>query len=126
MISWCTKARTLFQGLPSGSLPNQKDLPKEGAGLHLAFWTVPVGPQHLNFGNHANHAFIFDTAWQALPTKSMAITYVAEVGVHDVLQCRKDLRNEEIIWVTRSSSSESESLQKTPQDVVAVAKALGQ
>ena len=89
-------------------------------------WTVPVGPQHLNFGNHANHAFIFDTAWQVLPTKAMAMTYVAEVGVHDVLQCRKDPRNEEIIWVTRDSSSESKSLQQTSQEIVAVAKALGQ
>jgi hypothetical protein len=65
---------------------------------------VTVGPQHINFGNHADHAFLAETAFHALTTLStkqqqkeqqsslsctddyVSIQYVSEVFLGDVLE----------------------------------------
>jgi hypothetical protein len=61
---------------------------------------VTVGPQHINFGNHADHAFLAETAFHALSILStkqqssssscdddyVSIQYVSEVFLGDVLE----------------------------------------
>mmetsp|Transcript_6597 Transcript_6597/g.15038 ORF Transcript_6597/g.15038 Transcript_6597/m.15038 type:complete len:318 (-) Transcript_6597:886-1839(-) len=53
---------------------------------------VGVGPQHINFGNHADHAFLAETAFHALNSSSevpggyISVQYLAEVFLGDVLE----------------------------------------
>jgi len=57
--------------------------------------SVMVGPQHVNFGNHADHAFLAETVHHALSlTKiehnDLAINYIEEVKLGDMLECFSD------------------------------------
>eukprot|EP00536_Pseudo-nitzschia_multiseries_P011001 jgi/Psemu1/307812/fgenesh1_kg.355_\ len=62
---------------------------------------VEVGPQHVNFGNHADHAFLAETAFHALVNldaavaaaaaaersdNDLSVQYLAEVFLGDVLE----------------------------------------
>jgi hypothetical protein len=63
--------------------------PKEGIEPVL---TVKVGPQHVNFGNHADHAFLAETAVHALTLEkidvaSLAVNYVSEALLGHTLEC---------------------------------------
>ena len=56
---------------------------------------VTIGPQHVNFGNHADHACLAEIAVQALYSgnvlhddfSSVAIQYISEAFLGDVLDC---------------------------------------
>lgn len=62
------------------------------ASPHL---TVRVGPQHINSGNHADHAFLAETAFQVfqeeqdvdLPFFELKVTYISEALLGDTLEC---------------------------------------
>lgn len=63
--------------------------PKEGIEPVLI---VKVGPQHVNFGNHADHAFLAETAVHALTlakidVASLAVNYVSEALLGHTLEC---------------------------------------
>jgi len=51
-----------------------------------------VGPQHINFGNHTDHAFLAETAFHALVISTklscgyVSIQYSSEVFLGDVLE----------------------------------------
>ena len=53
---------------------------------------VTVGPQHINFGNHADHAFLAETAFHALAVSTkldrnyVAVQYLSEVLLGDLLE----------------------------------------
>ena len=54
--------------------------------------SVKVGPQHMNFANHVDHAFLAETAFHALHTinkesDEIAINYLGQPNLGDVLQC---------------------------------------
>ena len=72
--------------------------------------TVRVGPQHVNFGNHADHAFLAETAFHGLSLVNrehegglnLAINYVSEAFLGDTLEC---FSYEHKIYVTRTLDS---------------------
>ena len=53
---------------------------------------VMVGPQHVNFGNHADHAFLAETAFHALTVSDqnsgsyLSVQYISEVHLGDILE----------------------------------------
>ena len=53
---------------------------------------VMVGPQHVNFGNHADHAFLAETAFHALTVSDhnsgryLSVQYISEVLLGDILE----------------------------------------
>jgi hypothetical protein len=68
---------------------------------------VTIGPMHSNFGNHADHAFLAETAVHALHLakklpvvpSSVAIQYVSEALVGHVLECILD---EDRVFIVRT------------------------
>lgn len=84
-----------------------------------SIWTVPVGPAHVNFGGHADHAFLAETAHHALwastqkkPNKqtdstTLAVNYLAEVSLVDTLHCHR--LGEDMIVMTKQPTSPSGS-----------------
>ena len=80
---------------------------------HMA---VRVGPQHINSGRHADHAFLAETAFQVfcealgqggaeanLPFE-MKLTYVSEAMLGDTLECF--VGNDGRVYLERSGSSD--------------------
>lgn len=78
---------------------------------------VTVGPQHVNFGNHADHAFLLETAFHAfclaLPSEvsinSVAIQYVAEVFEGDKLNCIVSEEGQQV-FVAKTTTDELSNL----------------
>jgi len=74
---------------------------------------VTVGPQHVNFGNHADHAFLLETAFHALylalppevSISTVAIQYVAEVFEGDQLNCIVSEEGRQV-FVAKTTSDE--------------------
>jgi hypothetical protein len=80
---------------------------------------VTVGPQHVNFGDHADHAFLAETAFHALTISTklscdyLSIQYSSEVFLGDVLESyvyRQDEGGEEfdsiILVATRKTTGQ--------------------
>ncbi len=80
---------------------------------------VTVDPQHINFGNHADHAFLAETAFHALTVSTkldrnyVAVQYLSEVLLGDLLESyahRQDGGGEEmdciILVATRKITGE--------------------
>lgn len=75
--------------------------PKEGIEPVLI---VKVGPQHVNFGNHADHAFLAETAVHALTlanidAASIAVNYVSEALLGHTLEC---FFHQDTLFITRT------------------------
>lgn len=109
-----------------------------------AVWTVPVGMCHVNFGGHADHAFLAETAHHALwrntspqqhqqgdDSYSLALQYLAEVSLDDTLRCyvvRNDDENANdgvVIVVTSRSSSKNSTSPNDPDELIPVLVAQG-
>jgi len=95
--------------------------PKE----ELFITRTEVGPQHINFGNHADHAFLAETAFHALTISSknphngnyMSIQYLSEVFLGDVLESYPYRQHEEdedidsvILVATRETTGERKAV----------------
>mmetsp|Transcript_14572 Transcript_14572/g.40497 ORF Transcript_14572/g.40497 Transcript_14572/m.40497 type:complete len:311 (-) Transcript_14572:966-1898(-) len=71
---------------------NNKGLEGTSVPAETRVGRVEVGPQHINFGNHADHAFLAETAFHALATSTelssgyLSVQYLAEVFLGDVLE----------------------------------------
>ena len=81
---------------------------------------VTVGPQNINFGNHADHAFLAETAFHALtvstngPCDYISVQYISEVFWGDVLESYAHRHDEGgvggnsvILVATRKTTGES-------------------
>jgi len=88
--------------------------------------TTQVGPQHVNFGKHADHAFLLETAMHALYLanndstnllNSIAIQYIAEVYEGEQLNCVVS-KDEQQVFIMKQSSLNGE------QKFAAIAKVL--
>ncbi|CAJ1946305.1 unnamed protein product [Cylindrotheca closterium] len=69
--------------------------------------TVNVGPQHVNMGNHADHAFLVETAIHAMSLadkdiSSVAVNYVSEAKLGHTLEC---LFHSDTLYITRTLST---------------------
>ena len=75
--------------------------------------SVKVGPQHINFANHVDHAFIAEIAHHALylinkeSEHNLAINYLGQPHLGDVLEC---FDYDDKIYITRTETSGEESL----------------
>mmetsp|Transcript_1749 Transcript_1749/g.4193 ORF Transcript_1749/g.4193 Transcript_1749/m.4193 type:complete len:335 (-) Transcript_1749:802-1806(-) len=98
------------------SLPPSSSNPPDGK---IPITRAMVGPQNINFGSHADHAFLAETAFHALTisTKTsvdyLSVQYIAEVFLGDLLESypyRQDRTGEEpnsiILVVTRKTTGE--------------------
>lgn len=86
-------------------------------------WTVPVGISNTNFGGHADHAFLAETAYHALRRQGdyMALNYLAEVSVKDILRCYNVVHEndtDDFVIVTRTPSH-------NPDDTIPILLAKG-
>ena len=80
--------------LNSDSLKNRfKELELSSSLLSSSYiMKVNVGPQHVNFGKHADHAFLAETAFHALTISAnhsgdyVAVQYISEVLLGDDLE----------------------------------------
>jgi hypothetical protein len=73
---------------------------------------VRVGPQHANFGNHADHAFLAETAVHAMTIANIpvsdgeiAVNYLSEAMVGHELEC---IVQDNTVFVVRSSGDEEQ------------------
>jgi hypothetical protein len=85
-------------------------LPKQNPSELLL--KVTVGPQHTNFGNHADHAFLAETAVHAmtlakLPVESVAINYMSEGMLGHELEC---IVHDDQVFVVRSVGDEGQQV----------------
>eukprot|EP00980_Cylindrotheca_fusiformis_P007271 scaffold1525_cov142-Cylindrotheca_fusiformis.AAC.71 len=74
--------------------------------------TVKVGPQNVNFGNHADHAFLAETAMHALTLEkrdvtSLAVNYVSEAMLGHSLDC---FFHQDTLFITRSITDTKKAL----------------
>jgi hypothetical protein len=74
--------------------------------------TVQVGPQNINFGSHADHAFLAETAVHALilakkKVASLAINYVSEARLGHILEC---LFHHDTVFVVRTLKNKKKVL----------------
>ena len=79
--------------------------------------SVKVGPSHINFGNHADHAFLASAAHHALSLSSadnkeecntgLTINYINETHLGDTLDC---YYYDDRVYVTRTSNNEEDSM----------------
>jgi len=77
--------------------------------------SVKVGPSHINFGNHADHASLAEVAFHALSLKGnkdkectgLTINYINETYLGDTLDC---YCYDDKVYVTRTSNNEEKSL----------------
>ncbi|VEU39914.1 unnamed protein product [Pseudo-nitzschia multistriata] len=76
-----TRLKTIINGLEASPTPEEASKTR-----------VVVGPQNINFGNHADHAFLAETSFHALSTSAnfpgsyLSVQYLAEVYLGDVLE----------------------------------------
>jgi len=80
--------------------------------------SVKVGPQHINFASHVDHAFLAETAHHALhsiskASENLVINYLGQPSLGDTLQC---FASEDKIYITRTDDDTGEST------LVAIAK----
>ena len=80
--------------------------------------SVKVGPQHINFASHVDHAFLVETAHHALhsinrESETLVINYLGQPSLGDTLQC---FASEDKIYITRTDDDTGEST------LVAIAK----
>ena len=73
--------------------------------------SVKVGPQHINFANHVDHAFLAETAHHALylmnkDSDNMVINYFGQPFLGDSLQC---FAQGDKIYITRTDDDTGES-----------------
>ena len=73
---------------------------------------VLVGPQHINFGNHADHAFLAETAIHAMTlagkeVSSVAINYISEASLGHTLEC---LVHDDTVFIVRTLRSKKRVL----------------
>ena len=72
--------------------------------------SVKVGPQHINFANHVDHACIAETAFHALflltnkeeSENNLIINYLGQPSIGDVLEC---FVHEDKIYITTKANS---------------------
>jgi len=82
------------------------------SGATSSILSVRVGPQHINFGNHADHAFLAEVAHHALSLvhkerDGLTINYISETFIGDTLEC---FFYENTIYVTRMAEENGESM----------------
>ena len=75
--------------------------------------SVKVGPSHINFGNHADHAFLAEVAHHALSlgrnkkdkefSTGLSINYINEAHFGDTLDC---YYYDGTVYVTRTSNDD--------------------
>ena len=92
-------------------------LPPEITQTTNPILSVKVGPSHINFGNHADHAFLAEVAHHALflgrnkkeecNTTSLTINYINETHLGDNLDCYLFADK---VYVTRTSNNEESML----------------
>ena len=80
--------------------------------------SVKAGPQHINFANHVDHAFLAETAHHALhlinkESENLVINYLGQPSLGDTLQC---FAHDDKIYMTRTDDDTGEST------LVAIAK----
>ena len=73
---------------------------------------VKIGPQHINFGNHADHAFLAETALHAMTlagknVSSLAINYLSEALLGHELEC---LFHEDTLFIVRTLKNKTRKL----------------
>ena len=73
--------------------------------------SVKVGPSHINFGNHADHAFLAEVAYRALSlgnekdkecSTGLTINYINETRLGDTLDC---YYFDDKVYVTRTTGN---------------------
>lgn len=74
--------------------------------------SVKVGPQHINFANHVDHAFIAEIAHHALylinkESEHLAVNYLGQPHLGDVLEC---FDYDDKIYITRTETSGEKTL----------------
>lgn len=74
--------------------------------------SVKVGPQHINFANHVDHAFIAEIAHHALhlinkESEHLAINYLGQPLLGDILEC---FDYDDKIYITRTETSGEKTL----------------
>jgi len=93
-------------------------LPFEIINTTKPILSVKVGPTHINFGNHADHAFLAESAYHALflgrnkkdkecNTTGLTINYINETHLGDTLDC---YYFDGTVYVTRTSNNENSML----------------
>lgn len=73
--------------------------------------SVKVGPQHINFANHVDHAFLAETAHHALHlmnkgSENLVINYFGQPFLGDNLQC---FAQDDKVYITRTDDDTGES-----------------
>ena len=73
--------------------------------------SVKVGPQHMNFANHVDHAFLAETVHHALhlthkESGSLVINYLGQPILGDLLEC---FAQDDKIHITRTDNDTGES-----------------
>jgi hypothetical protein len=74
--------------------------------------SVKAGPQHINFANHVDHAFIAEIAHHALylinkESEHLAVNYLGQPHLGDVLEC---FDYDDKIYITRTETSGEKTL----------------
>lgn len=69
--------------------------------------SVKVGPQHVNFANHVDHAFLAEKAHHALhlinkESENLIINYLGQPFLGDVLEC---FAQDDKIYITRTDDT---------------------
>eukprot|EP00984_Skeletonema_dohrnii_P016826 scaffold7529_cov138-Skeletonema_dohrnii-CCMP3373.AAC.11 len=90
----------------------------DSKNLKSVVLSVKVGPQHINFANHVDHAFVAETAHHSLhlinkESDTLVINYLGQPSLGDTLQC---FAHEDKIYMTRTDDDTGEST------LVAIAK----
>lgn len=81
---------------------NELETPLPTEKVSSSITRVVVGPQHINFGHHADHAFLAETAFHALtlstelPNGYVSVQYLAEVFLGDVLESYAYCQDEDV------------------------------
>jgi len=90
-------------------------LPSEMINTTKPILSVKVGPSHINFGNHADHAFLAEVAHHVLSlgrnkndkefSTSLSINYINEAHLGDTLDC---YYYDDKVYVTRMTANNNE------------------
>jgi len=91
-------------------------LPSDITNTTKPILSVKVGPSHINFGNHADHAFLVEVAYHVKSlgnekdkecSKGLTINYINETHLGDTLDC---YYYDDTVYVTRTSNNEEDSM----------------
>lgn len=89
--------------------------PPSAAREPILVLTVRVGPQHVNFGNHADHAFLAETAFHAMtmnagPVTTLTIQYMSEVFLGNTLEVFACFEDDTIVMMTTNDGNNSRNV----------------